>query len=163
MTQTIAQTSVDARLLYERLVTLNIGESISYAALSAVVGRNVQDEAHGILRTARRMAEREDQIVFGTIVGEGLRRLSDPEIVDTGDHAMLRLRRTARRGANTVTAVGDFNALPNDKKIKHNTLLSLLGTVAAFVRPSVMKKLETSVANNAGKLSVGDTLKAFGK
>lgn len=162
MTTTIAQTSIDAQMLYERIVQLNVGESISYAELSALVGRNVQDEGHGVLATARRMAEREE-IVFGTVMGQGIRRLSDPEIVDTGDHAIARVRRAAKRGANTVTAVADFDALPNEKKIKHNTLLSLLGTVTAFMRPATAKKIATSVAQNSGKLSVGDTLRAFGK
>ena len=162
MTQTIAQTSIDARLLYEALVEMKVGESISYTVLSAIVKRNVQEDAHGVLCTARRMCERED-IVFGTVFGQGLKRLSDSETVDTGDRAISRVRRAARRGARTVTAIADFNALPNEKKIKHNTLLSLLGTVAAFLRPSTVKKMETAITASSGKLSVGDTLKAFGK
>ncbi len=160
---TIAQTSIDARLLYERIAALNVGDSISYKELSALIDRNVQEDGHGVLRTARRMAEREDRIVFDVVIGEGLRRLNDSEIVDTGDRAVSRIRRGARRAANTISAVSDFNTLPNEKKVKHNTMLSILGTIAAFVRPKTVLRIESAVSGNSGKLSVGDTLKAFGR
>lgn len=157
----IAALSLDAKLLYERLKSAKIGDVVTYQELSNIIGRDVLDPGRGLLQTARRKALREDYFVFGIVRKEGLKRLSDLEIVATGEDTVGRIRRTARRGFRTITAVKDFEALPNEAKIRHNVYASMLGAVAMAASAPQMKKLEKKVSEAKAQLSLTKTLEAF--
>ena len=79
--RTINEVSADTLALYEALKDITIDGMITYANLSDLIGRDVQSEAIGSLTTARRMCQREDQIVFSPVRGVGLKRLDDSGIV----------------------------------------------------------------------------------
>ena len=59
----------DASRLHEELVLTPVGELITYTRLSDVIGKPVSG-ATGALTSARRIAQREDSMVFGVIRGE---------------------------------------------------------------------------------------------
>ena len=93
------QTSIEAQLLYNRLCKVGVGEMIPYPVMSEIAGFDVQTR-RGPMDTARRMCERE-KIVFGVVFDEGLKRLNDTEIVQTGHGAIDHIRKTARRAHQT--------------------------------------------------------------
>ena len=157
----IAQLSIEARLLHMRLKEVKIGERISYEELKVVASADVRKGARSALRTARLIAQRDDQIVFECLKGEGLVRLDDKQIVATGDGALRRMGRLCRRSAKTMTCV-NWGKLSNDDRIRHNTRLSMLGAVERMTRPAGIRKLEATVGTDqAGQLPVGRTLEAF--
>jgi len=161
MKKTIAELSIDTKTLYDRLVGADVGENISYKDLSSLIMRDVQSEARGNLNSARRMAMRDNQIVFGVIIGKGLKRLSDAETAKTGNVSLSKIRRETRRGIKRVTAISDFDSLPNDSKIAHHTSLSVLGVLGECTKASRVKRIETKIEQTGNSLPVRKTLEAF--
>ena len=159
--KTIQALSLDSKMVYERLKKSVIGETISYSELSTIIGRNTQNGGRGALQTARRKALREDYMVFGVIHNVGLKRLSDLEIVATGEDTVTKIRRASTRGFRTVTAVREFDKLPNDAKVRHNTYASVLGALSMATTAARMKKLEGKVAEAKASLPLMKTLEAF--
>lgn len=164
MPQSIQEIGIDTRTIYDRLIAAEIGETIPYADLTKLIGRSVQSHARGPLGSARRMAMRDEHIVFGTVIGVGLKRLADPEIVQTADAFNTKIRRTARRGIKTITSIADFDALTSEMKVKHNTFASMFGAIAAMSKPASVKRLEQAVNTaQTGVLPIGRVLETFTK
>jgi hypothetical protein len=161
--RSIPEISVDARLLYERLKQVGVGETIRYEELDAVVDRDVRNGAHGVMTTARRRAQNIDQIVFGTIRGVGLKRLNDAEIVDTGQSQIDAVRRRARRAFTILTCVSDFDALPAESKVKHNTYASMFSVLSNVTKPGQIKKVEQHVERTQAELPLARVLEALSK
>ncbi len=154
--------SPETRMLADRIASLEVGETITYKELSSLVGEDVQKSAGGALRAARRMCQRDKQIVTDPVTNVGIIRLSDNETVASGDSVMRKIRRAARRGIDRVSAVSRFDDLPNESKIRHNALMSGFGVVAAFMKPKSIKKIEGAVNTaQTGQLPIGRTLEVF--
>lgn len=161
MQKSIQELSIDSRVLYDRLISVQEQGFVSYKELSEIVGRNVQKEAYGNLSTAKKMAMREDRMIFGSIMNEGLKRLNDVETINTGEGVLGKIRRASKKGIRTVSCIADYNSLPNESKIKHNATLSALGVLNAITRPNKMKQLEAKVEIAQKTLPVAKTLLAF--
>lgn len=159
--RTIASLSVEARILYDHLITIPVGGEVSYAALSALIETSVQvSPGRGALNTARRMAERDNQIVFRPIRGAGLLRLNDVEIVDTGDDALASIRRKAKSAARTLTCV-DYLALPEQSKIRHNTTLAILAVQQSLAQEKTLLKLGAAFESKKRVPTVKETVQQF--
>ncbi len=150
----IQQLSIDAKMIYDHLISVGVGDTVTYANLTNLIGRDVQKQGRGALITARRRARNLDRIIFGTVRDVGLMRLSDTEIVETGEGTLRHIRRAARRGAQNVLCVQDFNKLPNDKKIQHNTFVSMFGVMAEITKPNKIKAIERRVESAQAVLPV---------
>lgn len=160
--KSIQELSIDSRVLYDRLIKMSYDQNfISYKDLSKIIGRNIQDEARGNLATARRMALREDGMVFGVVRNKGLKLLNDIETVNTGEDTLHRISRISRKGAKQVISISDFDGLPNDIKSKHNAILSVLGAFRAITKPKAIKRLEAKIGIVRKQLPVAKTLRVF--
>jgi hypothetical protein len=153
--------SINSRLLYDRLVKVAVGETITYHELGAVIDADVQRGAYGALDTARNRASRDDGIEFGTLTNVGLRRLADAEIVGTLERTFGHIRRVTRKQQRVLANVADFASLPADVQTRHNTGLSMMGALRAATAPKTIKVLEARVAMAAAPLALAKTLDAF--
>lgn len=160
MTPTIKQISLEAQLIRDRLQTAEIGEVVTYAELTKLIGRDVRRFAHGAISTARKHAMRNMNMVFVAVANEGLKRMNDIEIVNSVDGDIKRVRRIARRSSTKLTRV-NFDSLPNEKKIDHNAKLSMLGAIGQFTQPAALTTLKKQVAETQQVLPIGKTLEAF--
>ena len=159
---TIAETSIEAKLVYERLKRAGEGDIVTYSELSEVAGRNVTGRARNVLQTARRMCERTDQIVFGCVMKIGLRRLKNDEIPDTGVAKLSHIRRAVRRASKTM-ACANYDALSPEKRLLHNVTLSMFGVLHEASKTSVGALLAKDVVASSQLLPIGrvfDLLKA---
>lgn len=138
--QAAFQLSADSKTLASVLREVGKDDTISYEALSRAIGRNVRSECAGALHSARLLVQREDRMVFDSVRGVGLMRLADSAIVDLADKARDKVRKHAKRTAKKLVCV-DFDALPNDKKIKHNAALSMFGVMSEIATDKSMKRL----------------------
>ena len=152
--------SIDVQTLCRAMTDTQPGEILTYQQLSALIDKDIQGEARQALISARHIVERDMQIVFGTIHKEGLKRLSDTEIVMTGQQAVARIRRASHRGANRV-AVARPEKLKPEALLRQNTLLSLLAMVHGSTLESRIRKLEERVARAESKLPLEQTLIAM--
>ena len=161
MKRSIPELSIDSRLLYERLKAAKVGETVTYEDLTGIIGRDVQKEAYGNLTTALKLVQREDGLVFGTVIGVGRKRLNDEEIVGTAGDTIARVKSISKKGIRKITSVKNFDALPNDAKIQHNAALSILGVFQEISKPSKVRAVENKVKQSQNKLSLATTLDAF--
>jgi|6_EtaG_2_1085325.scaffolds.fasta_scaffold00659_14 hypothetical protein len=171
----IFEISVEARLLYARLKEVSIGEVILYTELAAIGGRPMKTdedtgklidrrfplELYGALSTARRRAQKDDGIILDAVYGEGLKRLNDHEIVGTSQRYIDGTRRASRRASKRLACVADFDSLPAEDKVHHNTFMSLFGALAVITRAKSVKKLEGHVQQAHEQLPLVKTLEAF--
>jgi hypothetical protein len=139
MNRTIGTTSIDAKVVYEKIKTLAPGETITYDALSEITGRNITLHRH-ILMTARNTALRENQMVFDCITGVGIKRLSDSEIVSMESvRPMARVRSALRNGVKRITCAKNIT---NEERIRVNASLSMFSVLAEFSKNKSLDKLQ---------------------
>lgn len=156
----VFQMSADARLLYQKLKTIKIGDTISYAELGAEVNRVVEGGT-GVLRTALRRCQVDNQMLFGAIRGVGLKRLTDTEIVSEATATTAAVRRKARRGAARLFLVNDFEGLSERDKSQHMARASILSSVAHLTQERQIDKFIASAKEVRRELPVTETLKMF--
>ena len=158
MTKLTFQTSEDTRLLIIRLEkAATVGEIISYADLSATIGKPIQAN-RGALATARKTVLVDRNFVFGTERGIGLKRLSDDEIIEstTGDRKSIRGKAT--RSMRKLNAV-EYLMLSKTKQIAATAIMAVFNAARVLTREHSVRQL-ASVANSQ-KLNFQETLNAF--
>jgi hypothetical protein len=158
--QLMFQMSADTRFLVQRLSKASVGDLITYEDLSREVGKAVSG-SFSALTSARRALLRDQQRVFDVVTGKGLKRLNDIEIVATGERTSQRIRRTARRGVRTLTAVADFSSLPREYQMRHTAAVSIFGVIAEMSTHNGIAKVEKIAENMAAPLPIAQTLAAF--
>lgn len=143
--------SSDSKALAEKLLTVSVGETITYQDMSAIIGRSVQSIGRGALETARSIVQREKRIVFGVIRGVGLIRLNDSEIIDLADKAREHSRRHARRVVKKLICV-EYSSLKKESQIKHNAAISMFGAISEISSTSSIKRLEKQIEETGSEI-----------
>ena len=158
----IPQLSVDAKLIADRLEKVAVGELIEYDPIGAIIKADVQNGARGTLQSARRYLQREKHIVFEAVIGKGLKRLNDAEIVSTGIHTLARIRRTARRGASKLRCA-NYDTLAPEDQTRFNATASMLGAIHHVAKDKNLKLLEAEAAKTKAQISFNSTIELFKK
>lgn len=123
--------STQTLALIEVLQAAPIGAVISYAKLTEAVGEDIQTDARHYLYSAMR-AVQADGLAFGTIRGEGIKRLTADEIPAIGDAALLHIRRSSKRARKRMRVADGMNDMSNESRVKINATASLLGAIEHF-------------------------------
>lgn len=152
--------SIDTRTLYELLMKAEIGETVTFTAMSAALGHVVMG-GDPALQSALHHAFNQDERPFANVRKVGYKRLTDAEIIASGDIETGAIRRRAKRAGKRLTFVEDFDSLTSGEKIKHNTFLSVFAAMAQITKASALKKIETEVSRTGESLPVAKTLEAF--
>lgn len=156
--QIINQMGIDSQLIRDRLSKMDIGETISYKELSTIIQKDITGHRHIFYTAAKSLMP--DGFVFDCVAGVGFRRLNDTEKVDVAANGFTRIRKIANKCIRQAQAVTDFDTLPNDKKLKHNMVLSIGGAVRLFTGSSGQKRVESAVTP-VKELDLSGTLKLF--
>lgn len=143
----VPELSVDTQTIERLLWEIAVGDTVPYATLSKAIGRDVQHSARHILQSACDRALKEKRMVFAPVVGVGMKRLDDVGIVSTGASTIRRIFNLSRRGLRRLAAVADFDALPNEQKVKHNLTMGQLGMLSHATKSTTVKKLEAKAGN----------------
>lgn len=158
--KTIAEQAIDTRLLVSLLSKAEIGQLVTYAEMGAQLSREIEG-ADSYLQSALKIVQRDYDIVFSVVRGEGYKRLSDSEIVALGGQLPTKIRRIARRTVRTLSKARDEH-LTNAQIIQRNAATSMAGVLAHVATDKAMRKLETAVqAAGAQELPIGRTLDVF--
>lgn len=158
--QPISELSLDAQLIRDRLYKAEVGETVTFAELDELIGRDVRKKAISAMNTARKHALKNRRVVFTSVHGVGIKRMTDVEVVDGAACDVKHIRRSARRAAVKLTTV-DFGTLPNEKKVEHNAQLSVLGVIDQFSSKSALTLTKARVQEASEVLPVGRMLEAF--
>lgn len=145
--------SADAKTLADLMRGVAIGDVLTYQTMSEAIGRDVLDD-RGVMYTARGIVQREDRMVFDSVHKHGIKRLADIEIVSLGDRARSRVRKIARRAAQAIVCV-NYDEMPREAQVKHNTALSMLGVMQELTTDKSFTKLQKHVSTAGTELPVG--------
>lgn len=151
--------AIESKIVLERLGKMQPGELVSYDELNQLTKSNVR-QRRNVLTTPIKKLLNEQSKVFIAERGKGIRMLRNEEIPALGTRDVSRVGRIARRSIRTLSAV-NFTELPDDKKISHNTSLTILSLVQRGSTAKSVKMIEDSVKKQSNPLPMGETLRLF--
>lgn len=147
-----APLSPETAALHEALITVPIGETITYAALTEAIGRNAAREGRASLESARRIALRDQGIAFAVVRKVGLRRLRAEEAPEIGCGYRRKIRRTAGRALYTMQRVAETsNGLAPDAQRRLNAEMSAHGLLGHLAKDNATRAFEADKAMPAAK------------
>lgn len=159
--QTIGRTLAETELLIKHLSTAEIGQVFTYQEINAACKDDVQVH-NTILQTAKRtLMKPPHRMVFGTISGIGIKRLSDEEIPDEGISAIKRSRNVAKIGLKKLVCADVAKMLP-ETKIRHITTKTILGLFNGSGSRKI-RALAEQTARSSDKLQIGSMESLFSK
>lgn len=159
---TIGRMLAETELLINHLKTAEIGQVFTYAELNAIAKDDVQ-QRNTILQTARRaLMKPPHAMVFGTISGVGIKRLSDEEIPDEGASAAKRSHNVAKRGMRKMNCA-DIAKMTPETKIKHITTRTILGLLSGSASRKTRNIAEQSARTCNGEMKIGKIESLFSK
>jgi len=155
--------STDTRILInilEKVLIKEANRSISYAELSSAIGRDVQGNARGLLKTARKHVEKENHIIIDTVRNEGLEVSERYSGVLEKETTGIR-RRSSRTRRRVLNAIIDKELAKEESK-QIMARLSVMGVVELCTKPKLPKKLCDYMDTDGPKeLPTAETLKLF--
>ena len=151
----ICEAYPESKMLYERLIKVEPGALITYAELTKVIDADVQGLHRRFLQTARRMAMRENHLVFGTVRNEGLKRLDHDDIPASAKGEVDGIRRKAHRALRTL-ACSDPEKMSAPAKTDYYISAARLGMLHHASSISVEKRLEAKMQNSPQQLTTED-------
>lgn len=155
----IAARSADTNWLVAQLLLIAVGETITYAALSAGLRRDVQGEARGVLQSARHIVEREERRLFDVIVDVGLKRADDLTVTRMSQRDGKHIARTSRRSLRRLATCADRANLGTDDRAQYDLTSATMGMVAHVTRPQTQKKLAAKVTPSMPTTSMLEALR----
>lgn len=128
---TSPENEADIQALTEALRALSIGSTLSYASMSATIGRDITAR-RWLLQRACKEAETETGSLYEAVRGEGIRRLAGEETPSVGLAAIRRVRRAAKRGVQRLSKVRSNDLEPDvaAKIVAHKSQLGAISLVA---------------------------------
>lgn len=160
VTKSIAELSIDTRVLVSVLNRVATGALLAYETLSKAISRDVQGDSRAVLSSARRIVQRDYGIVFACVSGVGLKRLSSADVVDQSSRHIEKSHRCAHRGIKELSSV-DTSQLTNDQAVSFSARVSHLGVIANMTTDRAIKKIENVQQASQQLLSLAQTLDAF--
>lgn len=151
--------SVQTTTLIELLRAAPIGTVVSYAQLSEAIGEDITAARHYLYSAIKAVGD--EGIPFGTVRGEGVKRLVSEEIPAIGESAIQHIRRTSRRARKRMGVVNGMNDVPNEVRVKVNTAASMLGVIENFAANKSRKAVEAEVEKVKGPIPPMKLLEAL--
>lgn len=141
--RTIGEMGYDTRLLVSKFAETKTGDIVTYPELSNVIGKDVRNS--GVLYSALRIVRRDYGFVFETVRNEGLKRLSDEEILNSTVSLLpLRMRSLAKRESKKITCIKNEN-ITDTMRVKRDMSIAFIGAIEVFTNTKNIKKLESTI------------------
>lgn len=155
------EASIDVQQLVNRMKQMAPEELVTYKELTQLIGRDVTVHRH-LTDSARKILMRDHNMVFRSVINEGLKRLADCDVVDVVlDDRRKRIYRQAAVASRELTTV-DYARLGSDKQTRHNTGMALFGALYQATSKTAVKRLQQRVANAGGAIDNSGILRLIG-
>jgi len=158
MITTSPENAADIATLKTMLSAAPIGQTLSYAAMTVAIGRDVKDRPW-IMIAARKEVEKETGGLFETVRGIGVQRLPSAKIPDAGLHTLRKLRKCAKRGAERLANVR-VNDLSNTERQQVIAYRSQLGAISLIADGRKTQKIVPNLQSGE-PLPAGRVLELF--
>ena len=143
----------------ERLAKAIPGEVVPYSELDALAKCDVRKRRNVLITPINKLLVEQGK-VFVAERGKGIRLLKNEEIPSLGNQDISRVSRIARRCIKRLAAV-NFDALPDEEKVRHNTGMTILTLFQRGATQKAVKLIEETVRKQSNPLPLGETLKLF--
>lgn len=151
------------RSLADYFSDLSVGGIATYRDILGLLNfEKIDSKCRSIIFAAKKLVLSERGIVMDSVRTIGFKRLSDGEIIGLGHGYSRKIRRASRLACNKISRV-NYDELSNEKKIAHNTYMSVLGAVSVITQPSKIKTIERAVEKAHSKIEIGETLELMKK
>jgi len=157
--QSIPERSTETKALFEYLSTIKEGDVVPYDKLRKVCGEDVR-ERRWLLSSARRWLMREKDIVFGAVVGVGIKRLTQVQVLEDSESFPKRLRRMAYRERRKLGTI-QYEPLSQEQRTQLDIRNSLCALVSYTTRKPTMERIAGAVSIANKQLPPVDLLAAF--
>ncbi len=157
--KTIPERSYETGAICQRIIKLGVDEVITYKEISDIISRDIQ-QARGYLHTAKRMAQRDNGFVFGTVRNIGIKRLNNVAIIESANISIRSIRRKASRKKDELLCVRR-EELSDEEKLSLDTKLTHTSFLEHMTKPKAVRKLEMSVKEASHQLPLQKTLEIF--
>lgn len=114
-------------------------QSIAYATLSALIGRDILAN-RGFLYSARRILFRDHGIYLESVRGVGVRIGGNEAVLDAGIRDVGTSRRAIRRASRKFEAVR-YDELPDERKKEYIGHVSAVNTLRLLAAPNAVRKI----------------------
>lgn len=132
--------SIQRRLLVDRLREIEENEIVTYSALSALIGDDVQEGGRHYLASAREKLAKEGY-VFDAVVNVGVKRLDPIGIVAATDNYLGKSVNAVVRAKRTLH-VADYERLPDEEKKRYGIAQLRIGIAQQFSRRKALNRLK---------------------
>lgn len=157
MTNSLNPPHPETSMLVNELHKYDMGTFVSYADLSTILGREVTGADSRIQSAKRALLSRYGQ-VWGTIRGEGLKRLDDRGIASTGHSVVRSVRRKTHR-ANKQLSLVDLEQLDDTERREYWAVKSLIEVVTISCTATKLKRIAEETEKQDRSIPVAVTLK----
>lgn len=151
--------SYETYRLVELLSELHPGEAYTYRQLSEAMGMEIVGITPSF-QSAKRLVFREYGVVLETMYGEGVRRLTDEEIVENSRRGTLTVSRRASQESKRLAQV-DFASLSEEQRRTYTTHQSILGAIQAISSARGIATVRNNVIGEMRQLPIKETLDLF--
>lgn len=162
---TLCEISTETRILHNLLEKVLLKEErplVTYTELNAAIGRNVQQEAAGLLQTARKNVEKEHGVIIDVVRSEGLKLTNDyAGVLDQQSRQIY--RKAGKHSRRVLRAMMNQEDLPREQRLRITERLSTMNAVRLFSKRTVPPQLTAYIKKHdvSQELPVAQTLKLF--
>jgi len=152
----------ETETLTKKLLTISIGQVITYDELGSLIGGDVRPSGklRHLLSTARRRVFKQ-RICFVAVPNIGLQRIDDVGKVTESSKQIVKSRRAGGRAIMLAVSVDDYNLMPPAVQTEHNRNITIAGVLRHFTSQPGLRKIENFVANTKEVLPVVRAIEAF--
>jgi len=154
----IAQTiAPDTAAIVDLFVRASVGSTVTYADMTAAIGRSIAERRH-LIPNAMRIAARDHGAIFGSVRAVGYKRLPAEDAHLLGGHTRRRIRNSAKRiVAAIVSAVERANDMPDGAKRRAYAEVNAM----SLIRHIAADKQVSSASSDAKPEPVGIVMRRF--
>jgi len=134
------QRSADGVAIYNRLVTTEVGEVITYLEMSGLIEGDIQNDKRHILDSARRCLRKERRMMFAVVRCVGVQRINGKEIDQAQHQRTKRVQRQAREGLRDLACVDEEDLTDDDRK-NHHMVCAEMGFIEVASRATTRTKI----------------------
>ena len=154
--------SPETRALADLLSAASVGDTVTFDAMSAAINRPIASRRYLIFRALACVSE-ESGAVFGSVRGVGYQRIAANDAHMIGAHARRKIRRTAKRTADTITsAVHHANNLSDDDLRKAYSEVNALGLIRHLAADRVVRATPSETKPEPVGITMGRFARALG-
>ena len=159
--QPIGQYSIDVKTLVDQGKEVAVSGMWLYDEMRQATGRNPQGSLRSALGRARRILERDYNVVFGVVKNVCLMHLTDEETIKSGQPTIDHIRRMSKRAGRRITSLKDPTSVRTDLQLRQYTELSLFLALAHMTTGKQVARLEKKIKESKKELPLAKTLEAF--